>query len=204
MIDRRVALGGVLITCALIAGCSSGDEGITLGDARKAAAGESPTSCPIPFDVSAALPGSPKAQPGEVEVQTSKTTTPAPDPVAAQRDQGMSALDAAAGVSISCDYDVEGKTVEVWLVVTPGRGAVNMMAPSIMQAAKMDTAQLRDFLTDAPEPGEVKLTPGGDVAVAGVQVQDDGDASLLVNPDGIVTDDVLSTTTETLLSQIKF
>ena len=116
----------------------------------------------------------------------------------------MSALDAAAGVSISCDYEVDGRTVEAWLVVTPGHGAVSMMAPSIMQAAKLDTAQLRDFLNDAPEPGEVKLTPGGDVAVAGVQVQDDGDASLLVNPDGIVTDDALSTTTETLLSQIKF
>jgi hypothetical protein len=101
VIDERTTLGGILLTCTLAtAGCTSDDGagGITVESARQAAAdaGSSPAECPIPFDVSTALPGSPSARAGEVEVETSETTTPAADPLAAQRDQGMSALDAAA------------------------------------------------------------------------------------------------------------
>lgn len=196
-------LGGVLIAGTLaMAGCTSEDS-ITLDGVRKAAvdAGASPASCPIPFDVSAALPGKPRVRPGEVEVEVSKTTTPAPDPLAAQRD-GMSAIDAAAGMSVNCDYEVDGKTVGTWLFATPARGSISFMAPSIVHATGIKLAQLNDFLNDAPDPGEVKLTPGGKVAVARVHVQGDGDATLLVNPDGIVTHDALSKTAETLLSQI--
>jgi hypothetical protein len=205
MIGRRTALGGVLIACALT-GCSSEDgDGITVEGAREAAvdAGSSPTSCPIPFDVSAALPGSPKVQPGEVEVQTSKTTTPAADPLAAQRDQGMSPLDAVAGVSIDCRYEVDGKTLDAWLIATPGSGSINIFAPTIASAGGLDTAQLRDFMNDPPEPGEVKLPPGGEVALARVPIEGDGDATLMVDPDGVVTGDALSKTTKTLLDQIR-
>lgn len=52
--------------------------------------------------------------------------------------------------------------------------------------------------TRAAEP------PDGDVAVARVDVEGDGDATLLVNPDDIVTGDALSRTTKTLLGQIHF
>jgi hypothetical protein len=204
MIDKRALLGIVLVACA-VAGCSSEDGEITVEAVRKAAvdAGSSPDSCPIPFDVSAALPDSPTVRPGEVEVETSKTTTPADDPLVAQRDQGMSPLDAMAGVSIDCRYEIDGKTFDAWLIATPGSGSINMFAPTIASAAGLDTAQLRDFLNAPPDPGEVKLTPGGEVALARVQVEGDGDASLLVDPDGIVTNDALSKTTETLLGQIR-
>lgn len=205
VIDKRAAVGAVLIACAL-AGCSSEDGGgITVENAREAAvdAGSSPSTCPIPFDVSAALPGSPKVRPGEIEVQTSKTTTPAADPLAAQRDEGMSPLDAVAGVSIDCRYEVDGKTIDAWLIAMPGSGSINLFAPTIASAGGLDNAQLRDFLNDAPEPGEVKLTPGGEVALARVRIEGDGDASLLVDPDGVVTGDALSKTAKTLLDQIR-
>jgi hypothetical protein len=207
MIDKRAKVGGVLIACALaVTACSSEDGGgITVEKAREAAvgAGSSPTSCPIPFDVSAALPGSPKVRPGEVEVQTSKTTTPAADPLAAQRDEGMSPLDTIAGVSIDCRYDVDGRTVDAWLIATPGSGSINLFAPTIASAGGLDNAQLRDFLDDPPEPGEVKLTPGGEAALARVRIEGDGDASLLVDPDGVVTGDALSKAAKTLLDQIR-
>jgi hypothetical protein len=209
VIEKHAALGAVLIACTLaMAGCGSDDGatgGITLDGIRKAAvdAGPAPASCPIPFDVSAALPGGRTVQPGKVEVLTSKTTTPAPDLVAAQRDQGMSALDAAAGVSIDCRYQVDGETVEAWLVVTPGPASINLMAPQMARAGQMDIAQVRDFLDHSPEPGAVKLTRGSDIAVARVPVQGDGDASLLVDPDGVVTGDALSKTAQTLLGQIR-
>jgi hypothetical protein len=66
----------------------------------------------------------------------------------------------------------------------------------------MSIPQLTDFLAHPPAPGKVKLTPGGDVAVAHVRVKGDGDASLLVDPDGVVTGDALSKTAKTLLGQI--
>lgn len=206
MVDSQGMLGGVLIACALaIAGCTSGDNGITLDSARKTAtsAGASPAACPIPFDVSAALPGGPAVRPGKVEVQASKTTTPAADPLAAQRDQGMTGLDAAAGVSFECDYEVEGKTIHTWLVVTPGPLSINLMAPQIAGDSGMPIAQLADFVANPPEPGKAKLTPGGEVAVGRVPVDGNGDASLFVNPDGVVTGDALNKTTESLLSQIR-
>lgn len=206
MVDTRGTVGGVLIACALaIAGCTSGDNEITLDNARKAAtgAGASPSTCPIPFDVSAALPGGPAVRPGKVEVQASKTTTPAADPLAAQRDQGMTGLDAVAGVSFDCEYDVNGKTIRTWLVVTPGPVSINLMAPQIVGDSGMAVAQLGDFVANPPEPGEAKLTPGGEVAVGRVRVDGDGDASLFVNPDGVVTGDALNTTTVALLKQIR-
>jgi hypothetical protein len=205
VIDKRVTFGAVLIACALV-GCTSEDGGITIEAARDAAvdAGPSPTECPIPYDVSAALPGNPKVGPGKVEVETSKTTTPAADPLAAQRDQGMSPLDASAGVSIDCGYEVDGRTVDVWLIATLGSGgSINLFAPTITSASGMDLAQLREFLNSPPEPGEVELLPGDEVAVARVQVTGDGDATLMVDPDGAVTGDELSKTTETLLGQIR-
>jgi hypothetical protein len=208
MIDKRVLLGGVLIAGSLVlGGCTSKDGGaggITLDGVRKVAvdAGSSPASCPIPFDVSAALPGGPRVEPGEVEVQASKTSTPVPDPVAAQVSQGMSAIDAAAGVSINCDYRVDGKTVGTWLVVTPGRGSINVMAPVIARAGELEMAKVTDFVTHPPEPGEVKLTPGGNVAVATVPVQGAGNATLMVDPGGVVTGDALSKSTKTLLGQV--
>lgn len=209
MIDKRTMPGGILLACTLaMAGCTSDDGagGITIESVREAAvdAGSSPAECPIPFDVSAALPGSASAQAGEVEVETSETTTPASDPIAAQRDQGMSALDAAAGVSIDCKYEVDGRTVDAWLMATAGDGSINLFVPTIMSASGMDMAQMREFLNQLPEPGEVKLTPDGDVAVGRVDVEGDGDATLLVDPDGIVTGDALSKTTKTLLSQLHF
>jgi hypothetical protein len=208
VIDKRAMLGGVLIAGTLVmAGCTSEDGaagGMTLDGARRVAvnAGSSPASCPIPFDVSAALPGGPRVEPGEVEVQVSKTSTPAPDPIAAQVGQGMSAIDAAAGMSINCDYQVDGKTVGTWLVATPGRGSINIMAPVIASAGEMEPATVTDFVTHPPEPGEVKLTPGGKVAVATVHVQGAGNATLMVNPDGIVTGEALSKSTKTLLGQV--
>jgi len=208
MVHKRVSLGGVLITAALaMAGCPARDGAggsVTLDGARKAAvdAGPSPATCPIPFDVPAALPGDQAVEPGTVEVETSTTTTPAADPLAAQRNQGMSALDAVAGVSIACGYDVDGRTVDTWLVATAGPGAVNLMAPRIASAAGLDMTQLREFLARPPEPGEVTVTPGGDVAVARIRVEGDGDASLLVDPDGVVTGDALREMAKTLATQI--
>ncbi|WP_236788208.1 hypothetical protein [Amycolatopsis sp. GM8] len=204
MIVRRAPVAGLLIACCVtLAACSGG--GITVDAARKAAtaAGPTPTGCPVPYDVSAALSGRP-VQPGEVQVQVSKTTTPAPDPLVAQRDQGMSALDAAAGVAIDCEYQVAGHTLDTWLVVTPAHAAVAIMAPRITQAAHLDIVQIQDFLNHQPAAGEVKLTTGGDVAVARVPVDGDGDASLLVDPDGVVSGDDLSKAAQTLLGQIHF
>ncbi|MEV4311263.1 hypothetical protein [Actinocrispum sp. NPDC049592] len=205
MIDKRAVLAGVLIAGMLaIAGCSSSDGEITLDGLRKTAtnAGPAPTTCPIPYDISAALPDSPQVKPGDVEVQVSKSTTPAPDPLAAQRDQGMSALDAAAGVSINCDYEVNGKTVATWLVATPTPGAPNIMGPSITRAAHITTTQLADFLKNPPDPGEVKLTPTGTIAIAHIPVNGSGDATLMLNPDGLITTEALTKATKTLLSQI--
>jgi hypothetical protein len=208
VIDKRALLGGVLIAGALVlAGCASEDGaggGLTLARARQVAvdAGSSPASCPIPFDVSAALPGGPHVEPGEVEVQVSKTATPAPDPVAAQVGQGMSAIEAAAGVSINCDYRVDGRTVGTWLVATPGPGSINVMAPVIAKVGELDMAKVTEFVTHPPEPGQVTLAPGGTVAVATVPVHGAGNATLMVNPDGVVTGEALSKSTKTLLGQI--
>lgn len=206
VIGTRAMVGGVLIAgMVAMAACTSGvDFGISVGGVRTLAvdAGPSPTRCPVPFDVSAALPGGRTALQGTVEVRVSKTTTPAADPLVAQRDQGMSALDAAAGVSIDCQYQVDAKTFDVWFVATPVQGAINLMAPRIDSAAHLDLVQVRDFLVHAPRPGEVELTPGGDIAVARLRVQGDGDASLFVDPDGVVAGDALATTTKTLAEQL--
>ncbi len=205
MIDKRAVLSGVLIAGTLaMAGCGSSDGSVSLDGVRKTAtsAGPSPTTCPIPYDIAAALPDSPQVHQGEVEVKLSKSTTPAPDPLAAQRDQGMSALDATAGVSINCDYEVNGKTIATWLVATPNPGAVNMMAPSITQAAHITLTQLTDFLKNPPDPGEVKLAPNGTVAIAHIPVEGPGDATLMLNPNGLITNEALTKTTKTLLTQI--
>jgi hypothetical protein len=208
MIDKRGVLGGVVIAGALaMVGCASQEGaggGITLDGVRKVAvdAGSSPARCPVPFDVSAALPGGPRVEAGEVEVQVSTTATPASDPIAAQVSRGMSAIDAAAGVSINCDYLVDGKTVGTWLVATPGRGSINVMAPVIAHAGELELAKVTDFVTHPPESGEVMLTPGGTVAVATVPVHGAGSATLMVNPDGVVTGDALAKSTKTLLGQI--
>jgi hypothetical protein len=206
VIDRRAMLGGVLVVGMLaVTGCTSTvNFGITVDGVRKAAvsAGSSPGRCPIPFDLSVALPGGHSVRSGPVDVRVSKTTTPAADPLVAQRDQGMSALDAIAGVSIDCQYQVDDKTFDALFVAVPGHGAIDLMAAQIDRAAHLDVVQVRDFLDHAPQPGEVKLTPGGDIAVARVRVQGDGDASLLVDPAGLVTGDALAKTAGTLAGQI--
>jgi hypothetical protein len=120
----------------------------------------------------------------------SAVSTPARDALAAQRDQGMSAIDAAAGVSIDCEYQVDGKTIRAWLFATPGRGAISIMTPTIVSEGGPEFEQLHAFLKDVPGPGEVKPTPGGEVAVARLHVKRDGDATLLVT-----ADDNLSSTT---------
>lgn len=208
MAGNRVTLSGFLLAGSLaLAACTSGGAatgGITVDGARTAALSAQPAlqTCPIPFDVSAALPGGGQVRPGKVEVATSRTSTPAPDPLVAQRDQGMSALDAAAGVSIDCEYEIGDKTLEAWLIATPGHASVNIMAPQIARAGHLAISSLTDFLSHPPAAGAVELTPGGEVAVASVPVQGDGDASLLVDPDGLVTGNALSRTAQTLAGQI--
>ena len=209
MIDKHAALGGVVLVGVLaLAGCTSTNGGVTDGityvGVRKAAveAGPSPTACPIPFDVGAALPGR-QVTPGDVDVALSKTTTPAPDPLTAQRDQGMSALDAAAGVEIDCSYEVDGKSLDAVLIAMPtGRGSIDLLAPLISRDAHLDVTQLTNFLRQQPTPGDVALTPGGDVAVAHATMRGSGDASLLVDPNGVVTGDALRSAARTLLGQI--
>lgn len=205
MVDKRLAVGGVLFFCvAMVAGCTSGDA-MSIDEVRKTAvdAGEAPISCPIPYDVSKALPGNHDVQPGEVGVEVSKTTTPAADPVSAQVNEGMSVIEASAGVSIDCRYEVGDKSVDVWLFAMPRTGAVSVLAPQLASSAHLDLTGVREFVEQQPNPGEVKLAPGGTVAVGRLRLQDGADAALFVDPDGLTTGKELEEATKTLLNQIK-
>lgn len=178
---------------------------MSIDEVRKTAvdAGEAPISCPIPYDVSKALPGNHDVQPGKVTVEVSKTTTPAADPMSAQVNEGMSAIEATAGVSIDCKYEVGDKSVDVWLFAMPRTGAVGVLGPQLARSAQLDSTQLRDFVVQQPNPGEVKLAPGGTVAVGRLRLQDKAEAAILVDPDGLTTGKELEEATKTLLSQIK-
>jgi hypothetical protein len=205
MVDKRLAVGGVLFFCVtMVAGCTTGDA-MSIDEVRKTAvdAGEAPNSCPIPYDVSKALPGNHDVQPGKVEIEVSKTTTPAADPVSAQANDGMSVIDATAGVSIDCEYKVGDKSVDVWLVALPRTGAVSVLAPQLSRSANLGSTQLQDFVNQPPNAGDVKLAPGDTVAVGRLRLQGKADAALFVNPDGLTTGKDLETATKTLMSQIK-
>jgi hypothetical protein len=205
MVDKRLAIGGVLCFCvSMLAGCTSGDA-MSIDEVRKTAldAGETPTSCPIPYDVSKALPSNHDVQPGKITIDVSKTRTPAADPVSAQVNEGMSAIEATAGVSIDCEYKVGDKSFAVWLFAMPRTGAVSVLAPRLARDAELGSAQLRDFIEQQPNPGEVKLAPGGTVAVGRLRLQGKADAAVYVDPDGLTTGKDLEEATKTLLSQIK-
>jgi hypothetical protein len=205
MVDQRLAVCGVLFFCVtMVAGCASGDA-MSIDEVRKTAvdAGEAPISCPIPYDVSKALPGNHDVQPGKVEIEVSKTTTPVADQVSAEVDDKMSVIDATAGVSIDCQYKVGDKSVDVWLVATPRTGAVSVLAPQLSRSANMDSTQLQAFVDQQPNVGDVKLAPGDTVAVGRLRLQGKADAALFVDPDGLSTGKDLEEATKTLLSQIK-
>jgi predicted acylesterase/phospholipase RssA len=90
--------------------------------------------------------------------------------------------------------------IPIEVVAGVSMGSAYVMAPTI----EMTDAQLENFVTYPPKPGEVTLPAGDDVALGGVRVKGDGEAALLVKPDGIVTGDKLTDTAKTFLGQIRF
>jgi hypothetical protein len=189
-----------------LAGCSSdGGHEVAVDAVRQAASGAKPANCPVGFDLPGALRTAGvdrPVQPDATDVEVSETDTPAADPVVAQQN-GMSALDAAAGAYIECGYRVDGKALTVRLVATRAAGAMALLAPQLQRDAHLAVDELRAFLDTKPGPGEVKVV-GGSVAAGGLAATG-GDAALLVSseaPD--LHDDVLRTVAGALVGQIKF
>jgi len=204
MVKRRLLIFVALL--AVSGGCSSsGGQAISVDAARKAAAVGKPVNCPVAFDLPSALKSggvNETATLDSADAEVSKTDTAAADPLAAQQN-GMSALDAAAGAYIECDYRIGGNTLDIRLVATRAKAAIALLAPQIQRDAHLAVAELQAFINTKPGPGEVK-TAGGTVAVGGLAA-DGGDAALMVTSDvPELHDDALRKVTETLAAQVKF
>lgn len=205
MIVRRMSVcAAILAGFAAIGGCSSDSE-VSVDAVRQAADGAQSATCPVNFDVPAALRSGGVDKPAGLDsakAEVSKTDEPAADPLAAQQ-QGMSPLDAAAGAYIECEYRVGEDALTIRLVATRVKAATAMLAPQIARDAGLTLKDLQGFITSPPGPGEIKVA-GGSVALGGLAV-DDGGATLMVSstvPD--VHDDTLRTVAGTLLSQVSF
>ncbi|WP_328615589.1 hypothetical protein OHS18_01365 [Amycolatopsis sp. NBC_00355] len=203
---RSLLCLALLAGATSLAGCSPGDDyQVSVDAVRQAASGGRAAKCPVGFDVPGALRSAGvdrPVTPDAVDVEVSKTDTPAADPIAAQQN-GMSALDAAAGAYLECGYQVDGKALTVRLVATRAKGAMALLAPQLQRDARLAVGELRAFLDAAPGPGEVKVV-GGSVAV-GALAATGGDAALMVSSEAPeVRDDALRTVAGELLGQVRF
>jgi hypothetical protein len=186
-----------------VAACSSDDPAISMDGAR-AAAQPNASACPLHLDPPAALKAAgvdTAVVPDSVSVEKSKTDKPADDPIAAQRG-GMSAIDAIAGVYVACDYKAAAGSFDVTVVITPVKGAANVLGPVLVRDAQLSVTAARPLVESPPGAGEVKIV-GGTVAFGGIAV-DGGDGAILVHselPD--VQNDTLATVTKTLAGQLR-
>ena len=196
----RLLIGSAALA---LAACSSDDPAVSMAGARAAAA-PNPSTCPLHLDPPAALKSAgvgTAVVPDSVEVQKAKTDKPAADPISAQQG-GMSALDAIAGVSVSCDYKAAPGSFEVTVMITPVKGAATVLGPVLVHDAHLSITQARPLLESPPGAGEVKIV-GGSVAFGGIAV-DGGDGAILVNSElPGVRDDTLATVTRTLVGQLR-
>jgi hypothetical protein len=202
-LPRTIALALPALT---LVACSS-EPTVSVDQLREAAeeAGESPSACPLDVDVPAALEEAgidEEVEPGEAAVEVSQTGTPAEDPVEAQQG-GMSAIDAAAGAYVSCDYSVGDGTLTVRLTVAPGdrAAAVYLLAPLVLEASSMDADDVQAYLDEVTDEGSVALASGDEAAMTVVPTEGSGGAALLVTGD-TVTGDGLRTATEELEEDI--
>lgn len=125
--------------------------------------------------------------------------------MSAQLDDGMSPLDAAAGVFIECSYAVGDDDLVVTLIATKagGQAAFNVMLPGLGRAAELDEDALMDHAESGPAVGEVELA-GEDVTVLRLDVSDTGDAALMVAGKALsgLSDGERRTTTRNLARQV--
>ena len=135
------------------------------------------------------------------DAEASTTDKPAADPVVAQQG-GMSALDAAAAVSIQCDYRSGDDTLTVHLTASPVKAAANLLLPQVAHDAHLSVTQLRSVAATPPPADGIKLV-GGSVALSGLTV-DGGYGAVLVSstlPD--VRDEALRRVATTVVSQVR-
>lgn len=185
----------------LLAACSSDEASVD--DLRQVAAdaGDSPGDCPYDLDVSDAL--GEDATAGDVDVEVSKETEPADDPIEAQQQGGMAPLDAAAGSFVSCDYAVGDGTTTVF-VTTAAVGddaAAFLLLPQLQAEADLSVDDVQSYADEIGDPGSAQVTPGGTVALVVVPVDGDGSAALMVTSD-VVSGDDLGDAAETLVEDL--
>lgn len=202
-----IALAG-LVACDSEA---AGDQpSIAVADIRRIAetAGDSAKTCPLDLNLSEALDGA--GAEGEitttrVDVNHSSTEEPAEDPMAAQLEDGLSPLDAAAGVFIECAFTVGDEDLVVTLIATKAgeQAAFNVMLPGLGRAAELDEEALMDYAESGPSVGEVELA-GEDVTVLRMDVTGTGDAALMVAGKAVsgLSDGERRTTTRNLARQV--
>jgi len=175
---------GVAAMCVLALGACASSE-VSVDDLRHAAHAAG-NACPVDFDVPAALRAGGvdrPARPDGADVEVSDTETPAPDPTAAQLEQGLTPLEATAGLLIECHYQVDESKLTVRVVATRIPASLNILVPTISRTAKMTSAELSTFVATPPDPGDTRLTPDNEVALNRLRVDGDGDATLMVSAD---------------------
>ncbi|WP_369200648.1 hypothetical protein [Streptomyces sp. PU-14G] len=188
---RRIPGGGLTVAAvvaAVLAACSSyggtkddsggGEEKkptrspLSVGTLRKLAA-EPGTTCPVPYDVPAAL----RAAGAEVDrVEPGSVDGELPD--------GLDTpLARANGALIVCGYRVGAERARLFTVGVARGDAVDVMLPQIQHDARMGRGALRRYAEEVreSEPGDAPVVaPGGSVAAARLRTAGGGDLALVV------------------------
>ncbi|WP_274709440.1 hypothetical protein [Streptomyces tubbatahanensis] len=188
---RRIPGGGLTVAAvvaAVLAACSGyggakdehggGEERkparspLSVGALRKLAA-EPGTSCPVPYDVPAAL----RAAGVEADrVESGSVDGELPDDL-------DTPLARADGALVGCGYRVGAERARLFTVGVARGYAVDVMLPQIQHDARMGRDVLRRYAEEVheAEPGDAPLVvPGGNVAAVRLPVAGGGDMALVV------------------------
>ncbi|MDI6407781.1 hypothetical protein QLX52_02810 [Streptomyces albus] len=193
---RRIPGGGLtvaVVVAAVLAACSgqggdghgSGGDGHRGGDGaggksaaplsvaalRSLAADAEGTTCPVPYDVPAAL------RAADVHRQVERRSVEGELP-----DGPDSALARFKGALVGCGYRIGGERARLFTVGAGEGHAVNVLLPQIQHDARLEMAGLQRYAarTGKAAEGEPVLTPSGNVASVRLPVAGDGDLALVV------------------------
>ncbi|MFF8589362.1 hypothetical protein [Streptomyces althioticus] len=182
---HRAVTAAVLAATALLAGCQSGTESLTVSGLTETADGmpeDGASSCPLPYDMAAAAESAgidgeagsgPVRADGDTPVATSE---------GGERAEPGDPLAQHPGALVSCTFHIGRRDVQVHTIATRKPNAITPLAPVAAALTRLRGSETVDYINGAAkaETGDVLVASSGNVATVRLKLKGEGDAALLV------------------------